>query len=578
MSAYILRRVLLMIPTLIGVLTITFLVTEFVPGGPADQIRAMLEGRAGAGGTEAAAGGGSRQGKERFDPKQEQRLRRLYNLHLSRGERYLRTLLWYSRDSILSSQEIDRGETVKFRHRDRPAILLRREADRYTAFFNSWGREGDPGEIVFDGAGGTWKSVLDGTRFDPVTGQAVEAPGTPGLEPIPLTVRPGTWRYEIRWGGRLYDLRGEEMEPGEPARRVTVGGRDLWLLRAEEGYFAAPAQWVQDGLRIAVHYDAEAGHWMAENGLRFDRADGRPLDDPLALGLDRVRVRRVKRDSVYVAESAWAALGNSGNWHGFFLFRFGKSIYRNQTVIGLIGERLPVSASLGFWSFLITYPTCIFLGIAKAVRNGTRFDAATSAAILLGYSIPGFVLAVLLIVFFGPGEASLLNLFPLSGLTSVGTEGYEAWSAGHKILDYFHHLAAPILCLSVGGFAVLTMLTKNSLLEETHKLYAVAARARGLSERQVLYKHILRNAMIPLVTTFPSTFLFLFLTGSLLIERIFSIDGLGLLSYASVMDRDFPVIMGSLFIFTLIKLIGQLLTDICYVVVDPRISFEGGRG
>jgi microcin C transport system permease protein len=235
--------------------------------------------------------------------------------------------------------------------------------------------------------------------------------------------------------------------------------------------------------------------------------------------------------------------------------------------------------SLGIFSFFATYTICIVLGIAKAVRSGERFDSLTSVVILFGYSIPGFVLAVLLIVFFGPGDQHILELIPVDGgLTSSTVEGYQDWSLWTKFLDYLHHLAAPILCMSVGGFAVLTILTKNTILEEIHKLYAVAARARGLSERKVLYKHVLRNAMIPLVTGFPSSFLTMFFTGSLLLEKIFNLNGLGLLSYNAVMSRDFPLMIGSLFIFTILKLIGILLTDVTYVLVDPRISFEKAEG
>ncbi len=264
------------------------------------------------------------------------------------------------------------------------------------------------------------------------------------------------------------------------------------------------------------------------------------------------------------------------NWDGMLLFKFGDSFYRNKNVLGLIREKLPVSVSLGVWSFLLTYTTCILLGIAKAVREGSRFDAASSAMILVGYSLPGFVLAVLVIVFFGPGDAALAHLVPLSGLTSSDAFDYHTWSLGRKILDYLHHIAAPLLCLSIGSFAVLTILTKNSVLEETRKQYVTTARAKGLSERRVLFRHILRNALIPLVTGFPTRFLAMFFTGSLLIEKIFNLDGMGLLAYTSVVQRDYPVVMGSLFIMTLIGLGGQLLTDLCYVFIDPRISFESG--
>jgi microcin C transport system permease protein len=265
------------------------------------------------------------------------------------------------------------------------------------------------------------------------------------------------------------------------------------------------------------------------------------------------------------------------NWDGMLLFKFGDSFYRNRNVLELIWDKLPVSATLGFWSFLLTYPACILLGIAKAVKEGSRFDFATSVAILIGYSIPGFVLAVLLIVLFGPGDAAIVHWVPLSGLTSAGTFGYEDWSAWRKILDYFQHIAAPVICLSIGSFAVLTILTKNSVLEEVRKQYVTTARAKGCSESRVLLRHILRNSMIPLVTGFPSRFLAIFLTGSVLIERIFNLDGLGLLGYTSVIQRDYPVVMGNLFVMSLIGLLMVLLTDICYVFVDPRITFESSK-
>ncbi|MFO7822044.1 MAG: ABC transporter permease subunit, partial [Lentisphaeria bacterium] len=187
------------------------------------------------------------------------------------------------------------------------------------------------------------------------------------------------------------------------------------------------------------------------------------------------------------------------------------------------------------------------------------------------------VLAVLLIVLFGPVDAALAHLIPISGLTSSGVYGYEDWSMWRKIWDYLHHIAAPVFCLSIGSFAVLTILAKNSVLEEVRKQYVITAHAKGLKESRVLLRHILRNALIPLVTGFPARFLAIFLTGSILIERIFNLDGIGLLGYYSVIQRDYPVVMGSLFIMTLITLFMQLLTDVCYVFVDPRISFEKSK-
>lgn len=270
----------------------------------------------------------------------------------------------------------------------------------------------------------------------------------------------------------------------------------------------------------------------------------------------------------------YTAVFSRENWDGMLLFRFGDSFYQNRNVLELIKDKLPVSVTLGFWSFILTYPACIILGVAKAVREGSHFDTASSVFILIGYSIPGFVLAVLLLVLFGPGDAAIAHIIPLSGLTSAGVPGYEDWSIWQKVIDYLRHIIAPVICLSIGNFAVLTILAKNSVLEEVRKQYVLTARAKGLAEKRILFKHILRNALIPLVTGFPARFLAIFLTGALLIERIFNLDGIGLLGYNSVMQHDYPVVMGNLFVMTLITLLLRLLTDICYVFVDPRISFE----
>ena len=250
-------------------------------------------------------------------------------------------------------------------------------------------------------------------------------------------------------------------------------------------------------------------------------------------------------------------------------FDLGTSYQQHKSVGSLIIEKLPVSISLGIWSFLIVYLVSIPLGIAKAVRNGRAFDFWTSTAILVGYAIPGFVLGVALLVLFGGG--SFLQLFPLRGLTS---DNFAAMSIGAKIVDYFWHLAMPLACLIVGSFAVTTMLTKNTFLEEIRKQYVVTARAKGLSDNKVFYKHVFRNALIPLVTAFPAAFVGAFVTGSLLIETLFSLDGLGLLGYDAIMKRDYPVVMGSLFVFSIVGLITKLVTDLCYIWVDPRVKFD----
>ena len=257
----------------------------------------------------------------------------------------------------------------------------------------------------------------------------------------------------------------------------------------------------------------------------------------------------------------------------FAMFDLGQSYYQHKSVGELVLSKMPVSISLGLWTFLITYLISIPLGIKKAVRAGTRFDTATSVVILIGYAIPGFVLGVLLLVLFGGG--SFLQLFPLRGLTS---DNWAELSMIGKVMDYLWHLVLPITASVLGNFAVITMLTKNSFLEEIRKQYVITARAKGLSEDKVLWKHVFRNAMIPLVTGFPSAFIGAFFTGSLLIETLFSLDGLGLLSYEAVMKRDYPVVLGTLYLFTLIGLFTKLISDIAYVLVDPRIQFESQSG
>ena len=379
MTAYIIRRFLLMFPTLIGIITITFLIIQFVPGGPIDQMESVLKGHSG---TMSEAGGGAQKmlsvKQAGIDDIHLKQLKKIYNLDRPLWERYLRTFLWYS--------------------------PKKKEARQVEQFLN--------------------------------------------------------------------------------------------------------------------------------------------------------------RD----------------NWEGFLVFKFGDSFYRNKSVLELIKEKLPVSASLGISSFFITYIICIILGISKAVRHESKYDTTTSLIVLIGYSIPGFVMGIFIIVFLGPGDGAIVHLIPLSGLTSAGSPGYEDLSIFQKVIDYLHHLAAPLFCFILGGFATLTMLTKNAILEETEKQYVLTARAKGLPEKIVLFKHILKNALIPLVTGFPTAFLAMFFAGSLLIEQIFTLDGLGLLSYQAVIQRDYPIVLGTLFIFSLIGLIGQLVTDLTYVMIDRRISFEESQG
>ncbi len=253
----------------------------------------------------------------------------------------------------------------------------------------------------------------------------------------------------------------------------------------------------------------------------------------------------------------------------FARFDLGQSYFHHQSVWSLIVSKLPVSISLGLWTFFLTYLISVPLGIAKAVRNGSRFDTLTSLVVLVGYAIPGFVLGVLLLVLFGGG--TFWQLFPLRELVSDNWSDLS-WPA--KIVDYLWHITLPVTASVVGSFAVVTMLTKNAFLDEIRRQYVLTARAKGLSERKVLFKHVCRNALIPLITGFPAAFIGAFFAGSLLIETLFSLDGLGRLSYESVQRRDYPVVLGSLYLFTLIGLVTKLISDLCYVLVDPRIQFD----
>ncbi len=248
-------------------------------------------------------------------------------------------------------------------------------------------------------------------------------------------------------------------------------------------------------------------------------------------------------------------------------FDLGRSFFQNKDVWTLILEKLPVSISLGLWTFFISYGVAVPLGVAKAVRAGSRFDFITTLLVLVGYAIPGFVLGVALLVIFG-GQ---LQWFPLRGLTS---SNWEELSWGARITDYLWHITLPVTAMVLGSFAVTAMLTKNAFLEEIRKQYVLTARAKGLGEGQVLWKHIFRNALIPIITGFPTAFVAAFFTGSLLIETLFSLDGLGLLSYESVIRRDYPVVLGTLYLFTLIGLLTKLVSDLCYVWVDPRVKFD----
>ncbi len=250
-------------------------------------------------------------------------------------------------------------------------------------------------------------------------------------------------------------------------------------------------------------------------------------------------------------------------------FDFGNSFFRGRPVVDLVIEKLPVSISLGLWSTLLIYLISVPLGIVKAVRDGTRFDAWTSGAVIVGNAVPGFLFAILLIVVFAGGR--YLDWFPLRGLTS---DNWSDLSWPMRIIDYFWHMTLPVLALVIGGFAGLTMLTKNSFMDQIHQQYVTTARAKGLTERQVLYGHVFRNAMLIVIAGFPAAFIGMLFTGALLIEVIFSLDGIGLLGFESVMYRDYPVVFGTLFFFTLLGLLMHILSDVVYTLVDPRIDFE----
>jgi microcin C transport system permease protein len=250
-------------------------------------------------------------------------------------------------------------------------------------------------------------------------------------------------------------------------------------------------------------------------------------------------------------------------------FDFGKSYFRDVSVVRLIGEKLPVSVTLGLWMTLLSYAISIPLGIRKAVRDGSPFDAWTSGVVIVGYAIPGFLFAILLIVLFAGG--SFWQIFPLRGLTS---ENWAELSWPARILDYLWHIVLPITAMALGAFATSTLLTKNSFLDEIRKQYVLTARMKGLSERQVLYGHVFRNAMLIVIAGFPGAFIHAFFAGALLIETIFSLDGLGLLSFESIVNRDYPVVFANLYIFSLLGLAVNLVSDLTYTWIDPRIDFE----
>jgi microcin C transport system permease protein len=308
------------------------------------------------------------------------------------------------------------------------------------------------------------------------------------------------------------------------------------------------------GATDATHFTG-----MAQAGAVNDKYHG-------ARGLDPEFIKQLEKLYGFdkpAPERFWLMIKN------YLTFNFGDSYFRDISVIKLIKEKLPVSISIGLWSTLLIYLISIPLGIRKAVRDGSTFDIWTSAAIIIGYAIPSFLFAILLIILFS--KSGFFPLFPLRGLVS---DNWHQLSWPALILDYFWHITLPILSIVISGFASLTLLTKNSFLEEINKQYVLTARAKGLSPKGVLYGHVFRNAMLIVIAGMPTAFVHIFFTGSLLIEVIFSLDGLGLLGFESAMTRDYPVVFASLFIFTLMGLVLNILSDLTYTLIDPRIDFE----
>ncbi len=333
---------------------------------------------------------------------------------------------------------------------------------------------------------------------------------------------------------------------------------------------AAPGGPVERTIAVIQGFGTDATERVSgsDMGEVMDRAQSSELNSKYrgAQGLDPELIAELERMYGFdkpLHERYFQMIGQ------YLRFDFGESFYRDQRVVDLVKEKMPVSISLGLWTTLLVYFISIPLGIAKAVRDGSRFDVWTSGVVIIGYAIPSFLFAILLIVVFAGGH--YLDWFPLRGLTS---SNWEELSSLGKIADYFWHLALPITAMLIGGFAGLTLLTKNSFLDEINKLYVTTARAKGLSENRVLYGHVFRNAMLIVIAGFPGAFIDIFFTGALLTEIIFSLDGLGLLGYEAAIGRDYPVMFATLYFFTLLGLLMQLVGDLTYTLVDRRIDFE----
>ena len=285
-----------------------------------------------------------------------------------------------------------------------------------------------------------------------------------------------------------------------------------------------------------------------------------------ARGIDPEFIREIERQFGFDKPAHQRFFLMMGN---FLRFDFGDSFFRDRSVVQLVADKLPVSVSLGLWTTLLVYLVSIPLGVAKAVRDGSRFDVWSSGAVIVGNAVPGFLFAILLIVLFAGGR--YLDWFPLRGLVSDDWSELGAWQ---RVTDYLWHITLPVLSMVIGGFAGLTMLTKNSFLDQVHQQYVMTARAKGLSERRVLYRHVFRNAMLIVIAGFPGAFVGVLFTGALLTEVIFSLDGVGLLGFEAAINRDYPVMFGTLYFFTLLGLVMKLAEDLTYVAVDPRIDFE----
>src|SRR2546430_669792 len=333
---------------------------------------------------------------------------------------------------------------------------------------------------------------------------------------------------------------------------------------------AAPAGPVDLMLARLRGHAGEATARVASTGVgesgRAARGRGRSPATRASQGIDPDLVRQLEKQFGF-DKPAWQRFVHM--MRSYLVFDLGSSFYRDRPVLGLMLEKLPVSISLGLWTTLLVYLISIPLGVAKAVRDGSPFDVWTSAVVIVGYAIPGFLFAILLVVLLAGG--SFVHWFPLRGLTS---DTWPLLSWPPRIGDYLWHIALPVIALVVSGFASLTMLTKNSFLDEINKQYVATARAKGLSRRRVLYGHVFRNAMLIVIAGFPGAFIGILFTGQLLIEVIFSLNGLGLLGFEAAVNRDYPVMFGTLYLYTLIGLLLNIVTDLTYTVVDPRIDFE----